>query len=294
MPGPTSSLMDRWEGREGADACVEWRVPAVEFHETLGSTNDRARELLEAGALSWSVVISDEQTAGRGRGGRPWHSPPGSGLWMSIVLRPPMSGTLTGLPILAGLAVAGALEGLALRARIGLKWPNDVYLDGGKVCGILAEGVGLGESAGGSRRRRGGVVLGVGLNVHQRASDFPSWLDRPATSLRVAGATDADRGGLARGILAGLQRRLEPWPGRIPGAALEEYARLDLLRGEALEVVPGPERGVGRGGEGGAFTGVGDGIGPDGSLRVLVREGDLFPGRAVEVKSGSVRLLSEA
>lgn len=286
-----------WEDMDVLTACSRWRVPAVEFHRTLGSTSDRGRELLRAGAPEWSLVIAEEQTEGRGRAGRPWHSPPGSGLWMSVVLRPPPSRGPTVLPILAGLAVAQSVEVLLPNARVGLKWPNDVLVDGAKVCGVLAEAMG---GVG------GGVVLGIGLNVRQGADGFPPDLDQAATSLALAGARSLDRGALVSGIVSRLRPFLEPWPAGLSGSILEEVARLDLLLGSPVRVTGAGMQGTGTGGEGdggidpGAagtpegtargFDGVGEGIGPDGSLLVGVH-GDAGR-RSVTVRSGSVRLIT--
>ncbi len=297
MTGPGFDLLDRWEDMDVPTACSRWGVPAVEFHRTLGSTNDRGRALLRAGAPQWSLVVAEEQTEGRGRGGRPWHSPPGSGLWMSVVLRPPPALGPTVLPIVAGLAVAQMVEGLLPNARVGLKWPNDVLIDGAKVCGVLAEA---------SRGAGGGVVLGIGLNVRQRADEFPPELEQTATSLALAGAPSPDRAKLVLGVLSRLRSYLEPWPADLSGSILGEVTRLDLLRGVPVRVTgAGGVRAGGSGsdadgvagrtgggspeGESHGFVGLGEGIGSDGFLRVGVRSEAGWS--SLTVRSGSVRLL---
>jgi BirA family biotin operon repressor/biotin-[acetyl-CoA-carboxylase] ligase len=143
------------------------------------STNDDAWDLLATGLGDGAVVIADHQTRGRGRAGRAWHSNPGQGLAMSVLVHlscdPEPLGTL---PLVAGLSLAHALDELGVHTD--LKWPNDLLLGGGKLAGILCE----------SRRTAAGIgvaVVGVGVNVGQRAEDFPPELRERATSLALAG-----------------------------------------------------------------------------------------------------------
>ena len=136
-------------------------------HRVTDSTNERAKELAAAGAPHGTLVTADEQTAGRGRQGREWTAPPRSAVLMSVVLRE----LDELLPLAAAIAVADAVQ-----AGATIKWPNDVWIDGRKVAGILVEG----------RPQEGWAVLGVGLNVSTER--FPDELAESATSLRLAGA----------------------------------------------------------------------------------------------------------
>jgi len=131
---------------------------------TIGSTNARARELAEAGAPHGTAVTAGEQTAGRGRQGRGWSTPPGSALAVSLVIRDPDPL----LSLRAGLAVAD-LAGAAAR----VKWPNDVLVDGRKVAGILAEG----------RPQEGWAVLGIGVNAALEVGELPPELQETAGTL---------------------------------------------------------------------------------------------------------------
>jgi len=144
----------------------------------LGSTNDYIRRLAQNGEDEGAVVISDAQTRGRGRYQRAWLSPPGKGLWFSVLLRPKSLWDRVGLvSLLASLAVAdGIVEQTALQPQ--LKWPNDVLIDGKKVCGILIET----ETQNGSPEY---LCLGIGINVNHEEADFPESLRQRATSLFV-------------------------------------------------------------------------------------------------------------
>ena len=148
---------------------------------------DVTSEAVESGAAEGLVVVAEEQTAGRGRRGRAWSSPPGAGLYMSIVFRPPLE-TLPG-PLLSLLTLA---TGVAVQRAIAnasaftpeLKWPNDVMVGTRKLAGILAEGNGIGTSA-------QTVVLGVGVNVFRTAHGGD--IDEHATSLEVESHQHVDR-----------------------------------------------------------------------------------------------------
>ena len=163
------------------------------FVERCASTQ---REL--DGAPEGAVVATDEQTEGRGRLGRSWDAPAGTSLLFSVVLEPRVPGErLPELSLVAGEAVAEAIASVAGLAPA-IKPPNDVLVDGRKVAGILAEA------------SDGRVVLGIGVNVSQRADQLPSDVVTPATSLALEGA-DVDRAELFAAILAALERRYDGW-----------------------------------------------------------------------------------
>jgi len=136
------------------------------------STNARARELVEAGALGGTVVTAAEQTAGRGRQGRSWTAPAGKALLYSAVLRPLDQRHLL-LPLAAPLAVCEAAEELEPGVECAIKWPNDVWVDGRKLAGVLIE----------AKPRDGWAVIGVGLNLSISPSEFPPDLRDKAVSL---------------------------------------------------------------------------------------------------------------
>ncbi|MBI4220778.1 MAG: biotin--[acetyl-CoA-carboxylase] ligase [Chloroflexi bacterium] len=148
----------------------------------VGSTMDEAQRLAADGVIEGTVIGADAQTAGRGRHARPWRSRPGDDLLFSIVLRPPVNVARL-LSILAGLACARAVDRLA-RAQSAIKWPNDVRVDGKKVCGVLVEAAVSGETA--------AFVAGIGLNVNL---DPPKWpeISATATSLRAIRGARCDR-----------------------------------------------------------------------------------------------------
>lgn len=160
------------------------------------STNDLASAGAADGAEDGSTWVAEHQTKGRGRLGRSWHSPVGTGIWMSVLRRHDLAideGWRVTLG--AGLAVSNAIREVAgLEAR--LKWPNDILIDGRKAAGILAE-----SRADGGRLRHS--VVGIGLNVHLDAEAFPPDLRETATSIDMAGGS-ATRTDLLVGILAEL------------------------------------------------------------------------------------------
>ena len=142
----------------------------IQHYPTLTSTMDRAGIFARAGAPEGIVVVSDEQTAGRGRGGRHWHSLPGAALYATLVLRPPVPPpALATLPLVAGVAVAEALEALT-GAAVQLKWPNDVWLGSDperrKVAGILLTSAISGQQV-------NHVLCGVGINLTTPLDQLP-------------------------------------------------------------------------------------------------------------------------
>ena len=169
--------------------------------ETCASTNDAVRALAVSGAPEGTVVVADEQTAGRGTKGRAWHSPPGLGLYVSILLRPSSPAAVPLLPLAAGLAARDAVEashGLAARIR----WPNDILFDGRKLGGVLCESAFAGD-------RPEFVIVGIGLNAAHGPGDFPGDLRETAVSIVSALGAPADRERLFDALLAAADRRLD-------------------------------------------------------------------------------------
>lgn len=260
-PDGGGTLLAHWEGEPVAVWRSLWKAPAVEAHARVGSTNDRARELADAGAAPWTVILAEEQTRGRGRSGDAWHSPPGTGLWVST-LAPSGPTPEPCLPLLAGLAAAEALEAVT-GAPVSIKWPNDLLMGGRKVGGILCE-------SGGET-----VVVGVGLNVRTPEGGFPDELAGVATSAEAEAGCRVSRSALATRLLVGLRHRLEGRGqgkgGRLRPEELEALERRDALAGRRLECEAG--------------SGVGRGLDAGGALRVERPDGSV-----IRVVAGSVRL----
>jgi BirA family biotin operon repressor/biotin-[acetyl-CoA-carboxylase] ligase len=227
-----------------------------------GSTN---ADLLAAGGPEGQVLVTEEQVAGRGRMGRTWVSQPGAALTFSVLLRPAVASAAHGdwlplppervgwLPLLAGVAVARAVrEASGVPAT--LKWPNDVLVDGRKLCGILAEQSGT------------TVVIGIGINVATRQDALPSGPHGlQATSLAVEGA-EVPRDRLLIAILLQLARHygdLRKNPDPSANGLLAEYEALCATLGRTVRV----ELPAGR-----TLPGEATGIAPNGSL--LVTDGD--------------------
>jgi BirA family biotin operon repressor/biotin-[acetyl-CoA-carboxylase] ligase len=146
-----------------------------------------------------AVAVAEEQTAGRGRLGRPWYAPAGKALLLSINLRPSVDDRrLPELTVVAGLAAADAIaETTGIRPDV--QFPNDLLIDGRKVAGILAEA------------RDGRVVLGVGINANLTQDELPTGLDKPATSLLVETGAAVDRAAVLATLLARLEERYDAW-----------------------------------------------------------------------------------
>ena len=150
------------------------------IYDEIDSTQEAARELAAGGADQGTLVIAEQQTAGRGRMGRSWHSPSGVNLYTTIILRPPIPlADVPRMSLVAGIAAAEALEREA-PGIVALKWPNDVWLRGRKAGGIIAEAVTD------ARQNLDCVLLGIGLNINLADDDIPPELRDKATSMRIA------------------------------------------------------------------------------------------------------------
>ncbi|QSQ25615.1 biotin--[acetyl-CoA-carboxylase] ligase [Pyxidicoccus parkwayensis] len=171
----------------------------VHHHDSVGSTNELAFRLAQDGAEHGEVVVAEQQTAGKGRRGRAWVSPPGLNLYFSAILRPELPPQRAPeLTLVAAVALAETLREWKTEAAI--KWPNDVHLDGRKVAGILTE-----LSA--EPERVHFVIVGIGINLNSRAEHFPEELRETATSLFLASGQRVPRARFA----AALWGRMEEW-----------------------------------------------------------------------------------
>ncbi|HKB07796.1 MAG TPA: biotin--[acetyl-CoA-carboxylase] ligase [Candidatus Polarisedimenticolia bacterium] len=205
----------------------------VFYYPTIGSTNDRALDLASAGEAEGAVILAEEQTGGRGRRERTWHSPARMGIYVSLILRPCVPAMRAPLfTFTAAVAVVEALREVGgLPATI--KWPNDVVVAGRKIAGILAE-------TRGSDPMIREMVLGLGVNVNQRREDFaPEVLDR-ATSMRIELGGVIDRAIILGAFLGGFERRYSRLIAGHRSELLREWESLSALPPGHIVVVEGP------------------------------------------------------
>ena len=232
----------------------------------VGSTNTVAMTAAAEGAPEGSAFLAEEQTAGRGRGANSWQSPRSTGIYCSVILRPalPPSEVLA-LSLAVGLAVRAAIHDVDSRVPVDLKWPNDVLINGKKVCGILTE-----MNAEATRVRY--IVVGIGINVNQES--FPK--DLPATSLRLVTGSEWSRVELVAALLKSLEReyRLLADDSDAKEAILQRFAaNSSWVLGKKVRIEE----------NGSAFEGTTEGLDPRGFLQVRTPHG------VQTVLSGTVR-----
>jgi BirA family biotin operon repressor/biotin-[acetyl-CoA-carboxylase] ligase len=227
----------------------------IHRHPTLPSTQDLLHRMAEDGAPDGTVVVAEVQDGARGQRGRTWQAPLG-GLWMSVLVRPRAAAAGEVLSVRAGLAVAEVLDRYATLPKVALKWPNDLYLEGRKVGGLLCEA-----------RWRGHelwwVVVGLGLNV---ANPVPPGLEGQAATL-----AEYDRTLTPEALLPPLATALATLgsgAATLSAAEREAFSARHWLKGRKL-VAP--------------VRGVAAGIAADGALMISMEEGGAMPVRAASV-----------
>ena len=208
--------------------------------------------LVDTSLPEGAIVVADHQTAGRGRLGRSWEAPAGTSLLVSILLKPPPDRLAPELSLVAGVAVADALERI-LGLSVQIRWPNDVMLRRKKIAGCLAE------------VRNGAVVLGIGINVGQRADELPD----DAGSFRTLTGRTTDREELLATLLDDLARRYAAWREGGLDAVYDGLGPRDFLRGRRVTVS--------------GTSGVVTMVDRDGKLEIAVGHGEL-----IKVSSGEV------
>jgi BirA family transcriptional regulator, biotin operon repressor / biotin---[acetyl-CoA-carboxylase] ligase len=187
-------------------------------HRLTDSTNARGRELALAGAPDGTVMTATEQSAGRGRQGRTWSAPPGRALLLSAIVRD-LSKRDALLPLAVPVAVATACDQFA-GARCGIKWPNDIWIEGRKLSGILLEG----------RPQEGWAVIGIGLNVGTTQDEFPEELRATATSLVIESGADPG----VETVLSAIMAALNEWVGAPAKELLAAWRERDVLAGSPV------------------------------------------------------------
>ena len=198
----------------------------IKVFSELDSTNIMAKELASAGAPHGTVVAADMQTAGRGRLGRNFVSPAGSGLYMSIIVRPGFDLEISSMmTAAAAVAVAEAVEKLSSH-DVMIKWVNDPYMNGKKICGILTE-----ASLGMEMRSLDFAVIGIGINVRSMKNIIDTELAKIATSIEDETGLIIDRNQLCAEVLAKLEYYLDTLPER---TFLHEYRRREFLTGHEI------------------------------------------------------------
>ena len=229
--------------------------PLLRFDQ-LDSTNNYARELAAQGASEGTAVLARQQTAGRGRQGRTWISPAATGLYLSVILRPQIAPSGAAfIPLAAAIAVAETLT-MDFQTPADIKYPNDVLVNGRKICGILVEAAVEGE-------RLLSMVLGIGVNVGQR--QFPEELTDTATSLFLASGLTHTPEEFARPLLA----RLSHWYAVAidqPERILSRWEELSSYANNCAIRILSPEATV---------EGITRGLTPAGALRVELDDGEI-------------------
>lgn len=248
------------------------RLGATPFYwyESIGSTNQKALEMVRDGWSGQAIVMAESQTSGRGRLGRSWVSPAGTGLYVSIVLWPQVAPEdLSKVTLVAGVAVNRAIN---LEANIAtmIKWPNDILADCKKVAGILAESTAV------TSRGKTAVVLGIGVNVTTPLEDFPSELSGKVTSLLAVSGKVIQRGALLKRIVSEISRQMELLEQGHFSKILEEWKARDATLGKRLHWINSSKQAV-----------YGVSMGPDKEGRLRVRDSS---GKVHEVISGDVNL----
>jgi BirA family biotin operon repressor/biotin-[acetyl-CoA-carboxylase] ligase len=232
------------------------RPPFIIHHfTTLGSTNDHLKGMMDA--PEFTCVVADEQTAGRGRRQRVWHSSPGDGLYLSALLRPrpESSSKIPLISLMAAIAVAEALIERGV-AGVDIKWPNDVMARDRKISGILAEGASVGSNT-------ARIILGIGVNLNHKS--FPPELSRTSTSIAIETGDRVVVDEFRDQLLEKIRRWYEVWE-RDDGLIVNRWQQLSTYaRGQRVVVALDDEQ----------VVGMTAGLNESGALRLITDDGEM-------------------
>ncbi|HNG53406.1 MAG TPA: biotin--[acetyl-CoA-carboxylase] ligase [Nitrospira sp.] len=254
----------------------------LRYSASTASTNADALASLQQSATKPAphglVILADCQTAGRGRRGRTWHSPPQGNLYLSVIVvpRPVATGTtpwLTWIPLLSALAGADCLS-QQTGLPVSVKWPNDLLIHDKKVGGILCEQTTTPD-------RTMAIIIGIGLNINAPLSTFPEDLQQGATTLAAEAGHEFDRVAILADLLFRLEQRLDRLFLKGPAGMIDEFTQRCSTVGQTVRVTL-EEKGM--------VQGIAESIGPDGCLRLRVTsdESPSLPSTLLEVRSAEV------
>lgn len=248
-----SLLKTRWAGR------------SLVFLDEIDSTNQEARRQAELGAPHGTLVIAEQQHSGKGRRGRSWESPKGSGIWMSLLLRPQFEPQLASmLTLVAAMAVDEAIRTVT-GIETGIKWPNDIVTDGKKLCGILTE---MSTEVDAIQY----VVVGIGINANM--TEFPDAIRETASSLKLASGQDIHRAALVAEVMNAWEHYYEIFLETLDLSGIREEYNRRLVNTKREVRVLAPK---------GDYSGISHGINDTGELLVELPDGEIR-----EVLSGEV------
>lgn len=261
----TAFSVDAFRAAVG-DAAVEWKV---EVRDETSSTNTLASEFVRAGASSGLIVIADTQRAGRGRRGRSWLSPSGENLFLSLFWEWPSMAEARLAVYAAGVAAARSCASETGVSPL-VKWPNDLHVDGRKLCGILCESMASTNGV--------GVIVGIGMNVNAMIEDFPPSVAPFATSLALLDGTPHSRERVAARLVQEL-RSIFGWLSTDSIAVLDEWHRWARVPGTRYRLCDDA---------GHEYEGVARGLAADGALLLSTAADDVIPIYSADVISYEV------
>jgi BirA family biotin operon repressor/biotin-[acetyl-CoA-carboxylase] ligase len=236
----------------------------MRYFQQIGSTNDEAYLWAKEGTPDLSVIVADEQTAGRGRGQRQWHTPAGGGLAFSVIIHPEGMDDYENIPRLAGLGALAVTQALKKKYNLPaqIKWPNDVLVNHRKLAGILGEAHWTGN-------RLSALILGIGVNVSPES--VPQDVDYPATCVETVFGAHIDRLDLLHNILA----ELITWRSKLTSREIIKAWESELaFRDEWIQLVTEGEP---------MLVGLILGLQPDGSLKMRTPNNEVMIIRAGEI-----------
>ena len=232
------------------------------------STNELAKSYVVNDPPEGIIFLAESQTKGKGRSGRSWYSPPGAGIYLSVLLKPDIEVIqLSPMTLMTGVAVANAVNSFQ-RLSVDLKWPNDILLNGKKLGGILCELVPFNEKF--------WVILGIGVNVNHEADHFPPELCEIATSLCLQNEKNFDRTQLVISILKNLNQGYHSFLSEGIQPIIEDWTDLTSMIGKPVQMTHG----------GRSIQGVALGLDEQGSIILRLQNGELKT-----FKSGEATLL---
>lgn len=235
-----------------------WQQERIFCHSEIDSTNQEARRLILQGYGQGTVIVAEQQNAGRGRLGRHWESPGGTGIWFSVILEPAVSLQETShYSFVTAVAVAeGIRQATGLPAQV--KWPNDILIDGKKVCGVLLELVA-------EMTRVHQLIVGIGINANQKPADFPEEVRKKATSLAIETGHPVQRCAVLCAVLRCLEENCRLMEQQGFAAIRQKWAELSCVIGREVQVLRQGET---------VLYGMATGLAEDGALVVQTGNGE--------------------